>query len=295
MQLRFLMIKMINVRYLILVCVLCCCTACEMFRQKTEGQPIVEVAGNFLYEQDLRNVIPNGVSKEDSALIAKRFIKRWATDVLMYETAKRNLSNEPTIERLVADYKKDLLKHEYERRIVAERLDRAITEEELTNFYELYASSMRLTEEIVQGLLVVVPLQAPHLEDVKKWVSQPDSDAVDKIEKYVLQNAVSYDYFMDRWIPFSEVRRLLPQPIERVDDFLKENKGFVEFSDSLRTGLLYLKESKLTGDIRPFEYAREEIKELIINRRKVELVQKLEQDMYEEALMNGDIVTWEQK
>ena len=66
----------------------------------------------------------------------------------------------------------------------------------------------------------------------------------------------------------------------------------MQFADSLRIGLLYLKESKLTGDIRPYEYAKEEIKELLINRRKVELVQKLEQDIYEEALQNGDVVEW---
>ena len=283
---------MMKMRYLICAVLLLLCTSCEVFRQKTDGQPILEVAGVFLYEQDLQNVIPKGVTEEDSARIAQRFIKRWATDVLVYEAAKRNVSNDPNIERLVADYRKSLLMHEYERRIVAERLNRDVAEEELMACYEQYAPTMLLSEGIVKGLLVVVPHQAPHLEEVKKWVSKPDSAAVDQIEKYVLQNAVSYDYFMDQWIPFSEVRRLLPQPIEQSDEFLKNNKGFVQFADSLRIGLLYLKESKLTGDIRPYEYAKEEIKELLINRRKVELVQKLEQDIYEEALQNGDVVEW---
>ncbi|MBO7233950.1 MAG: hypothetical protein J6V13_03055 [Paludibacteraceae bacterium] len=289
---RMIMFKRIYVRYAVVLVVVACCSACEVFRQKTEGKPIVEVSGNFLYEQDLRKVIPHGVNEEDSTRIAQRFIKRWATDVLMHEAAKRNVANEAHIERMVADYKKDLLLHEYERRIVAERLNRDVSEEELTEFYEQYATSMRLTEAIVKGLLIVLPHQAPHMDEVKKWVNQPDSDAVDKIEKYVVQNAVSYDYFMDRWIPFSEVRRLLPQAVEQADDFLKTHNGFVQFSDSLKTGLLFLKESKLTGEVRPYDYAREEIKELLINRRKVELVQKLEQDIYEEAMQNGDIVLW---
>jgi hypothetical protein len=289
---RMTMFKRNYVSYFVLLLVVCGCSACEVFRQKTEGKPIVEVAGNFLYEQDLKNVIPSGVNKEDSARIAQQFIKRWATDVLMHETAKRNVANQPHIDRMVADYKKDLVLHEYERRIVAERLDREVSEEELSEFYEQYATSMRLTEAVVKGLLIVLPHQAPHMDEVKKWVNQPDSDAVDKIEKYVLQNAVSYDYFMDRWIPFSEVRRLLPQAVEHADEFLKSNNGFVEFADSLKIGLLFLKESRLTGDIRPYDYAREEIKELLINRRKVELVQKLEQDIYEEAMQNGDIVMW---
>lgn len=266
---------------------------CELVRQQTSGKPIVEVAGHFLYEHDLKNVVPGGVVGEDSALIVQRFIKRWTTDVLMYEAAKRNVANDPQIEQMVLDYKKDLLMHEYERRIVSERLNRNVREDESRAFYDQYASSLRLTEEIVKGLLVILPAQAPHLDDVKKWVSNPDSAAVDNIEKYVLQNAVSYDYFMDQWIPFSEVRRLLVQPIEQPDEFLKTHSGFVQMEDSLRVGLLYLQEHRQIGDVKPYEYAKDEIDELLVNRRKVELIQKLEQDIYEDAVENGEVVLFE--
>ena len=279
-----------KIKYSITLLLLLTCLSCDVFRQKTVGKPVVEVAGNFLHEHDLATVVPKGVSSEDSAVIVQRFIKRWTTDVLMYEAAKRNVAQDPQIERMVADYKKDLLMHEYERRIVSERLNRKVPDEELENFYQQYASSLRLTEEIVKGLLVVLPLQAPHLDNVTKWVASPDSLAIDNIEKYVLQNAVSYDYFMDRWIPFSEVRRLWVQPIENSEDFLRSNKGFVQMEDSTKVGLLYLQEYKLVGDVKPYNYAKEEIVELLVNRRKVELVQKLEQDIYEDALENGDII-----
>jgi hypothetical protein len=59
--------------------------------------PLLEVEGKFLYASDVEQIIPPNVNAKDSAEIAESFIRKWVTDVLLYENAKRNITNKAEI------------------------------------------------------------------------------------------------------------------------------------------------------------------------------------------------------
>ena len=115
-------------------------------------KPLLEVEGKFLYEDDVQKVIPPNVNDSDSIAIAQSFIKKWVTDVLMYENAKRNVFNKTEIDELVEGYRKSLTIHQYQQRMIEQRLPKEPSEEDLKAFYDEYSDQLKLKESIIKGL-----------------------------------------------------------------------------------------------------------------------------------------------
>ena len=103
-------------------CLLLVVGSCQQQAADTSREPVLEVEGKFLYHDDLDKIIPEGTSREDSTNLADAYIRKWITDVLLYENAKRNIANEDVVEDLVEEYRKSLTIHYYQQRLVAQRL-----------------------------------------------------------------------------------------------------------------------------------------------------------------------------
>jgi hypothetical protein len=65
----------------------------------------------------------------------------------------------------------------------------------------------------------------------------------------------------------------------------------METSDSLYTYLVYFFEKVPPGETPPYEYYRPRIKEIILSKRKQELIENLKKDLIEEALENNTLQT----
>ena len=92
--------------------------------------PLLELEGKFLYKDEIDKIIPLNTSVIDSVDIAERYVKKWVTETLMYENAKRNIDNLDEINKLADEYRQSLIIHAYEQALVAERLDPKISEKE---------------------------------------------------------------------------------------------------------------------------------------------------------------------
>lgn len=254
-------------------------------KRKPDKGVLLEVAGEYLYKSDLEQIIPPNSLPEDSAIIADRFIRQWAIDVLMYEKAQRYIANTKEIESLVEDYRKSLLVHEYEQQLINQRME-PVPEEEMQEFYEKYTSEFPMQEDILKGILLVVPQDAPQLKDVRTWLDDSDNtESLEKIEKYILQYATGYDFFLDHWVSLRQITRHiptngLPQTIQ---------KGLIEQTDSAKLYLLKVEEIRHKGDNMPYEYAKPEIENILRNRKKIEFLQSFEDELYVDALNRGHI------
>lgn len=261
------------------------------FKHKHDKGALLEVAGEYLYKSDLEQIIPSNISPEDSTTIADRFIRQWAIDILMYEKAQRNIANTKEIESLVEDYRKSLLVHEYEQQLINQRME-PVPEEEMQDFYEKYTSEFPMQEDIMKGILLVVPQDAPQLKEVRTWLADSDNtESLEKIEKYILQYATGYDFFLDRWVSLGQIARHIPAAnLPRTIQ-----TGLIEQADSARLYLLKVEEIRHKGDNMPYEYAKPEIENILRNRKKIEFLQSFEDELYVDALNRGRINFLEQE
>ena len=250
---------------------------------------LVSVEGQVLKRSDVVRLIPKGVSSADSLLLAENFMKRWVKDLLVYEVASRNLGTEKAeVDKLVEEYRRSLIRYRYEERLVEEKLREDILESDKLSYYEENQKHFILDKNLIKGLFLKIPVDAPGLSDVKKWYRSTDLASLEKIEKYSVQNAAVYEYFYDKWVDFDEVMENIPVHVSNPNTFLRSNK-FVEVADSSFCYLLNIKEYLPSGEVEPYEYASPYILELLVNRRKVEYLRNFEDELYNDAIRNGGV------
>jgi len=256
---------------------------------KLTDKPLVEVEGNFLYRDQIEKIFSPNVDKKDSEQLVNNFIRNWATNVLLYETAKKNINDLSEIDKLVEEYRKSLIIHEYQQKLIQQKFSKDISEEETKAFYEKFGNQLLLNESYVKGLLLVVPANTPQLNEVRSWVQRPNIKSLENIEKYSLKNAISYDYFMNKWVPWVEVLKKIPSQTDNFANLLANN-SFVELSDSTQRYFLKIQDHLNPGDVKPYELAKDEINNILIHKQEAEFIKQFENDLYNDALTKKKIV-----
>ncbi|MDM8305417.1 peptidyl-prolyl cis-trans isomerase [Phocaeicola salanitronis] len=252
--------------------------------------PLVEVGDAFLYKEDLDAALPVGIHDKDSVRFAEDYIRNWVEDVLLYGKAEGNIPDNEKIDQQVAAYRRALIMHTYQEELVRQKLGTEVSEEEIEAYYEAHAAQFRAEQPYIQGLFMKVPVQTRNLNRVRNWYKRNTQDAIDGLEKFSIAHAVSYEYFYDRWRPVSEFALKMPlEALETDMDYLKRNKN-VEVRDTVYCYFLHVEQFLPKGDLLPLEYAKNEIKEMIINLKRVAFINQIKNDLYREASENNDII-----
>lgn len=254
----------------------------------TSQIPIVSVGNKVLYRGQLSEVLPYGLSAEDSIALVEKYIKTWINDELIYNQAERNVIDRNHIEKLVSDYRRSLIMNMYQEQLLHESLSKNVTDKELETFYNENAQRFILKENIIKGLYLKVPVNSPLLANFQKWYKQGSMESIENIEKNNLQNVVNYDYFYNKWSSFDQVIEKIPIAIDNQQLYLRNNKN-IEVRDSAFVYLLNIKEYKLAGTTAPFDYAEHIVKEVYLEKKRTDYIQQIQKDLYDRALSKGEI------
>ena len=244
--------------------------------------PLVEVDGTFLYLEDLQDISPSGLSVEDSVLFAERYIRQWTEDVLLYEKAQRNISDNDELERQVADYRKVLVMHAYQQALIHQELSDDIPEDELLDYYQRNKELFKVERPLLKGLFIKIPLTAPRLSEVRRWYKEEDGKAVENLEKYSLQHAVKYEYFYDRWIPATELLNMLPIKEAELESRIHK-QHHMELQDSAFYYFLNVSDYLSVGQQAPFDFARKQALEMLLNVKQVQYIRQVKDGLYRRA------------
>jgi hypothetical protein len=251
---------------------------------------LVTVDRYSLTRNEVERIIPRGTSQADSLLLAESFVRKWVKDILTYEVAERNIgSKDEEINRLVEEYRRSLLRHRYQKYLIESNLSSRIQEQDKMDYYEANRDKFVLDKNLIRGLFLKVPVDAPGLDRIRRQYRSHDPDALEAIEKFSMQQAVIYDYFYDRWIDFDEILAKIPVKIPHAGRYLQSHNT-VETCDSLYCYLLNIDEYLLAGNVAPYDYAGQQIQELIINKQKVTFLKNFEEELYTDAVRKGKVI-----
>ena len=265
-------------------------TGCGQEHNHKGKTPLVEVSGEFLYKEDLQAALPLNISKDDSVLFAEHYIRNWIEDALLFDKAEGNIPDNDKISKLVGNYRRALIMHTYQEELVNQKLANDISEEEINAYYEKNKELFRLDNPLVKGLFIKVPLSSPDLGNVRVWYRKNNQDVIEKLEKYSLRNAVSYDYFYDRWTSVPDVAAKIPLKVLDTDaNYLDKNRN-VEVKDTAFCYFLHIEDFLGKDKQKPLDFARDEIKEILINLKRVEFINKVKEDLYQRASDRNKII-----
>lgn len=264
-------------------------SGCSAMEKKQQAGAVVELNGHYIYRSTL-DALTLGLSGEDSTRVAQQYIRQWAQDILLYDDATTRSNKQ--IEALVEDYRRTLYVQAYEDKLVDRRMSKTILDSTVLEIYQSMPDRFRLDESIMQGVLVIVPTDAPQIDKLRATLSKVSGEgsvqALDEVEKYVYQNASGYEIFADKWMTTTEMMNHVPLDRAEFENRLKA-RNMVEVSDSAKLYILQVTAKHMRGEAMPVEYARPEIEKIILNARRVEFLRKERERLYNEAIQDKKI------
>lgn len=254
--------------------------------EKKTKTPIARVADEYLYKEDISDIIRSAsAAKEDSLRIIKRYIDSWIRKQLFLQDAEKNLkADESEIERKVTDYRNQLLMYAYQKQLIEESPQADVSEEEIKRYYEQYAKDFELKQNIVKGLFLKVPQAAPKIDQLRSSLKSNKAEEVEKVRSYAYSYAELAILNDSVWIDFQDMLANTPF-MEKLPDKTKALKtsNYFEVADQTHYYFIAIREFKLFGEISPVEFVQDQIKNILINKKRLEIIQRYENQIFEKA------------
>ena len=270
----------------IILCLACLLASCQSFQNRHRVGIVAEVEGQTLTEDEIARVT-NGLPSEDSARVAEQYIQEWAINILQYEQASS--AGSERIEQLVADYRRKLYREAYEQMLVQKYMPKQIDDSVIATFYNGHQKQFILRENIVKGILVILPNGTPKQDKLKKWLAESGEEQLENIEKYAYKYATGYELFLDTWKTAGQLLLRLPVDDQTLYNELRR-KTLVEFTDSAQVYLLQVADRHFVGDLMPLDYAEPDIRNILLKEREISFLQKRRHELYEDAVRKKKIL-----
>lgn len=264
-------------------------SSCQLFQKQNNEQVVARIGNHFLYESDIKNLTTPGLSEEDSLLTVKLYIDKWATQMLLLNKAKVNLSQEKlnAYDELVENYKTDLYTKGYVDIIATQSLNKEISKNELENFYEQNKENFLLNEDLVQLRYIHVGNENKSVNELKKQLFDFDEKDKKALEEKSIQfKTISLNDSV--WVEAITVRdKIAAISSENYNELLKKSNS-IELQDSLGVYLIYVKDVLTQNDLAPLSYVKPTIEQIILNKRKLDIIKNLEKDILQDAIKNKE-------
>jgi hypothetical protein len=269
---------------------------CDLIRMKKDQRveqqnrkSVARVNDTFLYLDELNGLARGKATKEDSISRVTAYINSWVRKQLLINEAMKNIDiNEAEVERKVLDYRYSLIGYEFQNYYIKQHLDNTVTDNEVEQYYKEHTDNFVLKQNIVRCTFIKVPKEAPRTKRIKELMFSQNEKDLNELRSYCLSFSSAYHLMDSTWIEFDKL--VVNSPLAEIPNkvqFLKTSP-YYETNDTQSLYFLKIDEYKISDNISPLEFVREDIKNIILNKRKVELAQKLEQDVYENAIKNKD-------
>ena len=263
-------------------------TATELLR----GEVVARVGKHQLHRAQLEQYIPAGVSGEDSAGLARRYIEAWAQDLLLLDMAQEQLSKaEKDVSKELEEYRRTLLKYRYEQLYIDQRLDTLITDEEIDQYYKQNRDRFRLERPLVKARYLIIPADARSLKTLLQKMSSEDDSEVLEADSLAATTAIKYADCSDSWMDALTLAQELGTDYRTLSASLKNRTVQIK-DDAGILHIAYMADMVSEGNPAPQEYCTDRIRDLILSGRKHALEVSLEQDLLEDARRNNKFVIY---
>lgn len=267
-------------------------SGCDLIKMKANNaagdagrEPAARANDSYLYKDELVGIIAPGTPAEDSAKLVEAYINSWIRKQLLIQEASRKIDiNEAQVERKILDYRYSIIAYEYQTYYIKQHLDTAVSMEEIEKYYKANIDNFILKQNIVQGTFIKIPKNAPRTEKIKELIFSKLEKDENELKSYCLSFAVAYHISGSNWVVYDELVKNSPlAEIPNKIPFLKSNP-YHETSDENFLYYLRVVQYRISDNISPLEFVKDDIRNIILNKRKVQLAKALEDEVYKYAM-----------
>jgi len=257
--------------------------------QDSENPVVVSVYSYDLRKKDFDEMLPSNLKKEDSAAVADQLINKWISEKAVLSRAEQNLSEkDKDFSAKLEDYRNSLVIYTYERELVNQKLDTLVSDEEIATFFNENAESFKLKSAILKVWFIMVGKDAPNLKPLKKWFNGDSEKDMEALDDYCNQYAEKCYFDQNSWMYVDDLLKELPLEINDWPQFLK-TQNYLEVEKDGNLFLVRVFDYRLRGNDAPMELERQKVQNLILNKRKAELIKRMREDALQEAYSTNKV------
>jgi len=262
--------------------------SCSNTKPGAEEISVARAYDKLLTISDIGDIAKGAESEVDSMMKVNAFIEQWLRQQVLLYKAEQILDGEKKdVERQLEEYRKSLLIFNYEREYVSSHLDTSVSEKEIKEFYDSHQDDFILKENIIKVNYLILDKKTPRLEKVKTWFRSDGAREQKQLREYAFQYAVNFFFDNEAWLAFEELLKQIPIKTYDKEEYLRNNR-FIEAQDSSYIYLVNIKGFRIKDSVSPLSFETENIRTMILNKRKLKLIEEMEKSIYNEALKKGD-------
>jgi len=271
-------------------------------KPKPDGIPVARVMNEYLFLSDLEGVVPPGTLQTDSLEAIQAYIHNWIQQKLLLNKAKRNLPGyQKVFEQEIENYRNSLIVFTFKNALIEQAADTLVREIDIERFYEENRQQFLLRSNIVRvrfAKLDNIPRDTRDRalretlrenETIRNLIfsDQLTGQELAKLLELCQKNSTNFYLDSERWIHFNDLLKEVPAEVDNQVEFLRRNRKF-EVPDDDNIYLVHILEHRLIGDYSPIEFERDKIRSIILNSRKVRLIETLRN----EVMVEGQERNW---
>ena len=263
-------------------------SSCISSLTNNKGNELARVYDEYLYESDIEGLVPENTATRDSIVIVRNYVDNWVRTQMMIQQAKKNLHIQKLdLDKQLEDYKNSLIIYHYETELIKQRIDTTVSFEEIEKYYYDHLGDFELRENIAKLHYVVVDNEPEKEALFEEIYTLPDSLLLDSLESFSKFYARSYFLDTATWIKFNDLMELIPIETYNQELFLKGNRR-VTLKDESQVYLLTFVDFRIKDDTSPLDFEQNNIRRIIVQKRKMRLISQLRKDIYEKGVQNNE-------
>lgn len=270
----------------IISCSMVFLSACSFFGgsdTSSENEPVARVFNKFLYQEDLKKLLGDNYSLEDSANLSDYYVHDWVHRNLLLKKAELELpGSQAEIDQKIEDYRTSLLLFLYEQSLLKKNTDTLISTTDVSEYYQEHQESFTLREYILKAQFVILKKESPQLDSVRYWLNDGSETAMKALQTYCFQYAINFS-LTPIWQTLEEFSQEIPVPEDEIGTFLTSSSLY-ETKDGVNVYFVKISDYGLEGKLAPLDYKRAEISKVLVNKRRMEHIKKMKEEIYKDAL-----------
>jgi hypothetical protein len=268
-----------NILFLVIFAVI---TLYSCSGNKKPEDAVARVYDDYLTASALEGIVPEGIYGEDSLQVIRDYMNSWIRQKLILRHAEKNLNkDQKDFTKQLEDYRNSLIIFTYEQELVRQKLDTLVNDKEIIDYYEQNKSDFELKDNIVKVWYVKLRKDSP-LAQFRLLIRSDKPGDFKKLTDLCAKNAVNSFLDDGNWLLFNDILKEIPIKTYNQEEYLKNNR-FIEIQDSAFTYMLNIKGFMIKESESPLGFEKENIRSIIINKRKLKLISDMQDGLYKNA------------
>ena len=259
--------------------------SCSNFQQIEKRKKVARVNSIFLHQSDLENEINPELSDEDSVIMSRSIINKWATKNLVYSQSLLYLhdSIQKNLTKMVDNYKMQLWADTYRNLLSKSYINNKVDSLEKIDYYEKNKKNFKLKEDFYKVAYLILPENNNNLKlIISRFRNFSDSDLF-------FLDSLNYqfnDFLLNKpvWLNKNNLINKIPLLNFFDNDFNLKKRDFFVYKDSLQVYLLKVFDYRKYNTSAPYEIVETNIEKILVNRKKLYFLKNFDKEILDDAI-----------